>query len=154
MIAIVTAAFFNWEELQLGKHLLRKGFLGESFAILVMTFLIVNLLAFVWRVVLVIMYRATPAVSDDRLPVCTVVVPAYNEGKQVLKTLKSIADGDYPDDKIHIIVIDDGSIDDTWFWIKKAKESWVQDSKPYVFPKMRAKGMPCTRDSSKASAKC
>ena len=122
MIAIVTAACLNWKELQVGKDLLREGPLGESFAILMMTFLIINLLVFVWRVALVLMYRATPAVSNDRLPVCTVVVPAYNEGKQVLKTLQSIADGDYPEDKMNIIVIDDGSIDDTWFWIKKAKK--------------------------------
>ncbi|MCG6878701.1 MAG: glycosyltransferase family 2 protein [Deltaproteobacteria bacterium] len=139
MIAVVTAACLNWEELQLGRDLLREGPLGESFAILIMTFLIINLLAFVWRVALVIMYRATPAVSGDRLPTCTVVVPAYNEGKQVLKTLRSIADGDYPEDKIHIIVIDDGSIDDTWFWIKKAKKELGSRLKTIRLPKNAGK---------------
>ena len=139
MIAVVTAACLNWNEIQLGKDLLRQGPLGESFAILAMTFLIINLLAFVWRVVLVIMYHETPAVSDDRLPICTVVVPAYNEGKQVLKTLRSIADGDYPEDKIHIIVVDDGSIDDTWFWIKKAKKELGSRLKTIRLPKNAGK---------------
>ncbi len=122
MIAVVTAACLNWEKLQIGKDLLREGPWGESFAILMMIFLTINIPVFVWRVVLVLMYRATPPVINDRLPVCTVVVPAYNEGKQVLTTLRSIANGDYPEDKMDIIVIDDGSIDDTWFWIKKAKK--------------------------------
>jgi len=122
MIAVVTAVCLNWRELQLGKDLLRQGVWGEIFAVLMMIFLTINIPVFIWRVVLVLMYRATPPVSDDQLPVCTVVIPAYNEGKQVLKTLRSIAGGDYPEDKMNIIVIDDGSIDDTWFWIKKAKK--------------------------------
>ena len=122
MIAVVTAACLNWKELQLGKDLLRQGVWGEGFAVLMMLFLTINIPVFVWRVVLVFMYRATPPVSDDQLPVCTVVVPAYNEGKLVLKTLQSIANSDYPEDKMDMVVIDDGSVDDTWFWIKKAKK--------------------------------
>ena len=139
MIAVVIATCLNWRELQLGKDLLREGFLGETFAVLVTAFLIINLLAFVWRVVLVIMYRETPAVSDDQLPICTVVVPAYNEGKQVLKTLRSIANGDYPEKKVHIIVVDDGSIDDTWFWIKKAKKELGSRVKTIRLPKNAGK---------------
>ena len=139
MVAIVTVACLNWEQLQLGKDLLRKGPWGESFAILMMIFLIINIPVFVWRVVLVLMYRATPPVYNDRLPVCTVVVPAYNEGKQVLTTLRSIANGDYPEDKMDIIVIDDGSIDDTWFWIKKAKKELGSRLKTIRLPRNSGK---------------
>lgn len=67
-------------------------------------------------------YKPIQSVSDDKLPTCTIIVPAYNEGKLVWETLLSIAKSDYPEDKLQIISIDDGSKDDTWYWMKKAKE--------------------------------
>jgi hyaluronan synthase len=51
-----------------------------------------------------------------------VIVPAYNEGKLVYQTLHSIANSDFPAHKIQILAIDDGSKDDTWYWMNKAKE--------------------------------
>lgn len=44
----------------------------------------------------------------------TVVVPAYNEEKTLAKTVRSLLSLDYPKDKIDIIVIDDGSTDNTY----------------------------------------
>ncbi|WP_084681243.1 glycosyltransferase family 2 protein [Desulfospira joergensenii] len=73
-----------------------------------------------WRAVLVFKYRPVKGCRDDWLPRCTVVVPAYNEGRQVLKTLESLAASDYPKDKVQLITVDDGSVDDTWMWIRKA----------------------------------
>ena len=65
-------------------------------------------------------YKPHRALSDEELPTCTVIVPAYNEGKTVLKSLDSILASDYPADKLEILAIDDGSVDDTWYWIKLA----------------------------------
>ena len=48
------------------------------------------------------------------------VVPAYNEGSQVLGTLRSLAASDYPQEKMHLIAVDDGSTDDTWQWMQAA----------------------------------
>jgi len=67
-------------------------------------------------------YKAIKSVSNEELPTCTVIVPAYNEGKQVWATLKSLANSDYPMEKLQLIAINDGSQDDTWDWMKKAKE--------------------------------
>ncbi|WP_430613438.1 glycosyltransferase [Flavobacterium sp. JP2137] len=67
-------------------------------------------------------YRPVAAVSDDLLPSCTIIVPAYNEGKLVLETLRSLAASNYPTDKIQLISIDDGSKDDTWEWMLRAKK--------------------------------
>ena len=67
-------------------------------------------------------YKAIPSVSDDQLPTCTVIVPAYNEGKQVFDTLMSLAESDFPEDKLQLLSIDDGSQDDTWHWMKEAKK--------------------------------
>ena len=66
-------------------------------------------------------YRSIASVSDAALLSCTVIVPAYNEGRQVFDTLMSLAGSDYPKEKLQILSIDDGSKDDTWAWMKKAK---------------------------------
>jgi cellulose synthase/poly-beta-1,6-N-acetylglucosamine synthase-like glycosyltransferase len=44
----------------------------------------------------------------------TVAVPCYNEEGTIDKTVKSLIALDYPKDKIKIILIDDGSRDNTW----------------------------------------
>ena len=60
-------------------------------------------------------YRPVKTVADDdKLPACTVIVPAYNEGCHVERTIKSLLASDYPADKLQIIAINDGSADDTW----------------------------------------
>ncbi len=67
-------------------------------------------------------YRPIESVSDTELPNVTIVVPAYNEGRFVYDTLLSISKSDYPAHKIQLIAVDDGSKDDTWLWMLKAKE--------------------------------
>ncbi len=86
----------------------------------------IGIATFLWRVVLAIRYRSTPGVNDERLPHTTVVVPAYNEGKQVLATIESLVASDFPAAKLSIIAVDDGSQDDTWYWLKQAKEKYPQ----------------------------
>ena len=85
--------------------------------------LMINCLAFLYHLVLAVRYRRTTPCDDNQLPLCTVVVPAYNEGRQVWHTLLSIVSSDYPRDKLQIIAVDDGSEDDTWSWISKAAEA-------------------------------
>ncbi len=82
----------------------------------------VMLAELLWRGVLLFKYKAVPACDELLLPVCTVVVPAFNEGKQVFLTLKSLAASSYPEEKLQLIAIDDGSVDDTWEWILRGKE--------------------------------
>ena len=77
--------------------------------------------------ILFMRYRPVTGVSDGDLPSCTVIVPAYNEGSLVYDTLKSIAASDYPQHKMQVIAIDDGSTDDTWSWIQRA-QSDIGDS--------------------------
>ncbi len=69
-------------------------------------------------------YRPVSPVKDSELPDLTVVVPAYNEGALVLQTLRSLATGDYPSEKLQLIAVDDGSKDDTWQYIEAACEEF------------------------------
>jgi cellulose synthase/poly-beta-1,6-N-acetylglucosamine synthase-like glycosyltransferase len=57
--------------------------------------------------------KETSETKLDITPLVSVLVPAYNEEKTILKTLESINDLDYPKDKLQVIVIDDGSKDKT-----------------------------------------
>lgn len=52
-------------------------------------------------------------VKDEDLPVVSVIVPAYNEEIMIDQSINSLLDLDYPNDKLEIIVINDGSTDNT-----------------------------------------
>jgi len=84
-------------------------------------------------------YKTIAPVSDTQLPLCTVIVPAYNEGELVYKTLHSLAESDYPIEKLQIISIDDGSQDDTWHWMQKAKAELGNRISIYQQPKNKGK---------------
>ena len=78
-----------------------------------------GVLVLLWRTLLFRRYRPLPGASDAELPRITVVVPAYNEGAQVLATIRSLMASDYPTAKLEVVAIDDGSEDDTWTWIQR-----------------------------------
>jgi len=77
-------------------------------------------LLIVVRTIFWILYRPAPAVSRESAPSLTVIIPAYNEGPMVLQSIESAAKADYPHDRLEILVIDDGSKDDTWSYISQA----------------------------------
>ena len=94
-----------------------------------------TLLIMAWRCILFLRYRPLPLCADENLPRCTIVVPAYNEGSQVLLTLRSLAASDYPSEKVQIIAVDDGSVDDTWHYIAAAARELGGRIKTIRFPK-------------------
>lgn len=78
------------------------------------------LLAF--RTILLFRYREIPPETPASAPNLTVIIPAYNEGAMVSQTIASIAQSDYPHDRLEIFVVDDGSRDDTWEHISAAAQ--------------------------------
>lgn len=101
-------------------HLLGESTHGKVLLIVSLLFVTLSLAELAWRLVLMLRYRPVPGCDDGLLPACTVVVPAFNEGRQVYVTLHSLAASDYPQEKLKLIAVDDGSVDDTWEWIRKA----------------------------------
>ena len=87
--------------------------LGFSFLILTLALLFFKISFLIYNVYLYFTYKPIESVSDELLPTCTVIVPAYNEGKLVWQTLLSIANSDFPTHKLQILAIDDGNKDDT-----------------------------------------
>ncbi|OOV18899.1 glycosyltransferase family 2 protein [Flavobacterium sp. LM4] len=94
---------------------------GYPFLILATVLFLFKAVVFLYKSFLYFKYRPIESVSDELLPSCTIIVPAYNEGKLVWDTLLSLANSDYPEQKMQILAIDDGSKDDTWYWIQQAK---------------------------------
>lgn len=94
---------------------------GLFFLVLATALFLLKASFFIYTLYLYIKYKPIKSVSDTELPTCTVIVPAYNEGKQVWATLMSLADSHYPKEKLQLLAIDDGSKDDTWEWMKQAK---------------------------------
>jgi hyaluronan synthase len=84
-------------------------------------------------------YKPMVSVSDEALPMVTVIVPAFNEGKLVWQTLKSLAASNYPAEKLELLAIDDGSQDDTWAWMQQAKSMLGNRVSIYQQPKNMGK---------------
>lgn len=95
---------------------------GFAFLIAAGLVLLFKLSFFAYSVFLYLKYKSIPSVSDEELPTVTVIVPAYNEGKLVYDTLMSIANSDFPEEKMQLLAIDDGSVDETWYWMQVAKK--------------------------------
>jgi hyaluronan synthase len=70
-------------------------------------------------------YKPAPmSASDEELPTLTVIVPAYNEGRMVRNALISSLESHYPADKLQVIAVDDGSLDDTWDHIDRVADAY------------------------------
>lgn len=95
---------------------------GLTFFVVVMALFFFRAGFFIYNLYLYLRYKPINSVTNENLPSCTVIVPAYNEGKQVWATLMSLAKSDYPAHKLQLIAIDDGSKDDTWNWMQEAKK--------------------------------
>jgi glycosyltransferase involved in cell wall biosynthesis len=59
---------------------------------------------------------------DNKAPLVSVRIPAYNHGKYVKQTLNSVLEQTYSN--IEIVIIDDASTDNTWTEI----QSWIKDN--------------------------
>ena len=74
------------------------------------------------RTLLWFRYQPFESATMRTAPTMTVVIPAYNEGAMVAQSIHSAALARYPRDRLEIIVVDDGSTDDTWSHIERAAE--------------------------------
>ncbi len=72
-----------------------------------------------------------PILDEKNLPSVCVVVPCFNEERGLASTLNSLLDLRYPQEKLEILVVDDGSTDGT-FAIAK---SFEHDNRVNVFHK-------------------
>ena len=63
-------------------------------------------------------HNDTEAENTD-YPSVTILVPVFNEQNTVDKTIQSLLKLNYPEEKLKIMIVDDGSKDNTWEIVKK-----------------------------------
>src|SRR3989344_3798744 len=59
------------------------------------------------------------------LPTVSIIMPVFNEEKTVKDALDSLLDLDYPKEKMKILVVDDGSTDNTLFELEQYKKNEI-----------------------------
>jgi hyaluronan synthase len=84
-------------------------------------------------------YRPAPSATMEDAPTLTVIIPAYNEGAMVASAIESVAQARYPRDRLEIVVVDDGSADDTWEHIERAASAHPDLVTKVRFPVNRGK---------------
>lgn len=62
-------------------------------------------------------------ITLENYPTTTIIVPCYNEEKDISLTVDSLLSLNYPKDKLNIIIVDDGSKDNTWNVLQKLYSS-------------------------------
>jgi hyaluronan synthase len=98
-----------------------------------------GILLLFFRTMLWFRYRPFDSAEPDHAPSLTVIIPAFNEGPMVEKSIDSAAAAYYPADRLEIIVVDDGSTDDTWKYIQAAAGRHPQLVTPIQLPKNKGK---------------
>lgn len=93
----------------------------------------------IFRTLLWFWYRPFASAGISDAPALTVIIPAYNEGPMIEKSIDSVAAAKYSREKLEIIVIDDGSKDDTWKYILRAALRYPGLVKPVRFRQNRGK---------------
>ncbi|MCK4835203.1 MAG: glycosyltransferase, partial [Candidatus Aminicenantes bacterium] len=133
IIALRQDMLFNWEIYRMGN----KANLTFKYMLFFSSLIFVSSLAF--RTYLWFRYRPYDSNQVISWPEVTVIIPAYNESKTILETISSIYNCDYPKNKLKIISIDDGSTDDTYTYMKKAKQKYPDLLELIKFSKNRGK---------------
>jgi hyaluronan synthase len=98
-----------------------------------------GMLLLVIRTILWVRYHPFAAAEYEHAPKMSVVVPVYNEGAMVRKAVESCAQAEYPHDRLEIIVVDDGSTDDTWAHVRQARRQYPNLVRTVRFPVNRGK---------------
>ncbi len=73
------------------------------------------------QAVLWLRYRPFERPAGAVWPKVSVVIPAFNEGPMVERSIRSVARCEYPKESLQIIVVDDGSRDDTFFHMQRVR---------------------------------
>ncbi len=87
-------------------------------------------------------YRPFETPEGAELPKVSVVIPAFNEGPMVERSIRSVAQCDYPKHLLEVIVVDDGSRDDTFFHMQRLRREH-----PELVKLVRFKGNRGKRDA-------
>jgi hyaluronan synthase len=101
------------------KFVLDGGTLVTTYTIIVCSYV-------VSRFALAAVYRAPRDVG--LVPTVAIVVPTFNEGPAIARTIHACRAVDYPAEKLALIMVNDGSSDDTWLHMTEAAAQFPKGS--------------------------
>ncbi|HMA96908.1 MAG TPA: glycosyltransferase, partial [Polyangiaceae bacterium] len=115
LVSICVAVYLQAPEGSMGEALKRQiiGLLHPFGLVVILQIAYTALQSVLWM-----RYRPFQAPEHSEMPLVSVVIPAFNEGPMVENSIRSAVMSDYPEDKLEIIVVDDGSRDDTFFHMR------------------------------------
>jgi cellulose synthase/poly-beta-1,6-N-acetylglucosamine synthase-like glycosyltransferase len=70
----------------------------------------------------ILLFKQDKKIVLKEFPFVTIIIPAHNEEGTIEKTIRSVLNLDYPNDKLEIIVVDDESNDNTYSIASKFTE--------------------------------
>src|SRR5262245_37251751 len=110
-IALLTWVYFN---IAMNRAAAQQFFVNASSLVLLLLFFMVAARygALLWFAYLQHVENTKTAFTLQNVPLVSVIVPAYNEGKLIAASVESLLKQDYP--LIEILIVDDGSSDDTY----------------------------------------
>jgi cellulose synthase/poly-beta-1,6-N-acetylglucosamine synthase-like glycosyltransferase len=68
----------------------------------------------------------------DYKPNVSIIIPCYNEEKNIIKCIDALLDSDYPKEKTELIVVDDGSTDSTINVLREYRQKEYQGKKGFA----------------------
>ncbi|MBI4744156.1 MAG: glycosyltransferase [Actinobacteria bacterium] len=86
--------------------------------------------------------RGFGGIEESSLPFITILVPAHNEEKIIHRCLNSIKTQNYPHHKMEVIVIDDGSKDDTFLKVAEQIHASYSSTKNNQYLKINDNHIP------------
>lgn len=86
----------------------------------------------------------------DDYPYLTIAIPAWNEGKYIKAAMESVFSLDYPKNRFEMIIIDDGSTDNTYEAAKNTIKKHPQFNVTLITKKNEGKGVAMNLALSKA----
>ncbi len=79
--------------------------------------------------------RPAPALALTSFPSVALIIPCFNEAKTIEKTITSALALLYPQEKLSIVVVDDGSIDETFAKAKRFEHDGTSGPRVVVYSK-------------------
>ena len=120
VVSIKFRIFHLWAEF-LGSNLFLR---ISTYPLLISAIIIVS--GIIFRTILWFRYKPQTIESEESVnwPFVSVIMPALNEEELIEKSIHSIFNSNYPQDKFEVICINDGSNDLTLFYMMRAKQKY------------------------------
>ena len=127
IVVFVVASLYYGSFVRIWEITIARGRIFSFFTYASVSYSAITLLYLIFRTFLWLRYKPYALQRGDRVPFVSVIIPAYNEGALVEKAIKAAVESDYPRNKVEVLCIDDGSKDDTFLYMQKAKARYADN---------------------------